>query len=117
MFGADLNIDFVLCDLATGQERLRLPGYTDVDGMAISPDGNRLVLVKSFLGSGGDYERELSFWNLKSGKRLMAFNLAGSISDMAFSPDSNRLIAAVSSTGSTAKPIQIWDATPLAERP
>jgi WD40 repeat protein len=114
VFGGVVGSDFVLGDLATGQERLRLRGYNDVDAMAISPDGSRLVLLKRLLGGS-----ELTFWSLKSGRRLLAFSLASFVTDVSFSPDGNRLVAAVFIESPTikSKPIQIWDATPLPEEP
>jgi WD40 repeat protein len=70
MFGTSVGSDFVLVDLATGQERLRLRRYNFVVGMAISPDGSRLVLSQRLLGGS-----EVTFWSLKSGRRLLAFSL------------------------------------------
>jgi WD40 repeat protein len=108
--------DVVLFDLATGQERLRLRGHDGFDQFAVSRDGSRLALGKlppSPLG-----ESELTLWSLKSGRRLLSLKRQGSVEALAFSPDGNRLIAAFafSDTG-TRKPIQIWDATPLPEKP
>ena len=71
--------DFVLWDLATGHERLRLPGYNGVNRMAISPDGSRLVLGKPSRRPPAT-ESELTLWSLKSGRRLLAFNRPGSVS-------------------------------------
>ncbi len=120
MYGATVGsdfvgTDFVLGDLATGQERLRLPGYDGVLDMAISPDGSRLVLARVLLGA----RIELTFWSLKSGRQLLAFSHRvtgfGRNEEVSFSPDGNRLVAAFSA--SSSKPIQVWDATPLPEEP
>src|SRR5262249_37186626 len=110
--------DVVLWDLATGHERLRLPGYPDVQQMAISPDGSRLVLGKgprSTIDSS-----ELTLLSLKSGRRLSALRHLGTIATISFSPDGNRLVGVFSQSSRGAsgfKPIQIWDATPLPEEP
>jgi WD40 repeat protein len=113
MFGAIVDSDFVMWDLATGQERLRLPGYNEFSHYAISPDGSRLVQGK------GDYLTDVSeftFWSLKSGRPLLTFTRPGYLTAISFSSDGNRLIAAISQSGpSPVKPIQIWDATPLPE--
>lgn len=107
--------DAVFGDLATGQERLRLPGYSGFSRFAISPDGSRLVLAKS--ASGNIIQGELTFWSLKSGRRLLALQHPGYIRSLTFSPDGNRLLAAVAQPRSSIKPIQIYDATPLPEEP
>ncbi len=113
IFAADARSDLVLWDLMTGQERLRLPGYSGGSAYAISPDGTRIVIGKGpFTG-----QSELSLWSLKSGRRLLAFNREGYVSAISFSPDGNRLVAAFMYFGvpGKLKPIQIWDATPLPE--
>jgi WD40 repeat protein len=116
LFGADDGSDFVLRDLLSGQERLRLRGDNGFFGMAISPDGSRLLLAKASITL---VESELSLWSMKSGRRLLAFNRQGFIRAMSFSPDGNWLLAVFSQITSTNtdKPIQIWDATPLPEKP
>lgn len=117
MFGANVGADFfgadfVLADLATGQERLRLRGYNGVLDMAISPDGSRLVLLRVV-----NWNIEWTIWSLKSGRQLLAFRVPingfGRDEKISFSPDGNRLVAAFSE--SSSKPIQVWDATPLPE--
>ena len=114
--GADDRLDFVLWDLLTGNERLRLPGYNGVERMAISPDGSRLVLGKISPSSSGEFGSELTFCSLKSGEQLLAFRREGRVTDVCFSPNGNRLVAAFSPPGPAAiQPIQVWDATPLPE--
>jgi WD40 repeat protein len=107
--------DAVFGDLVTGQERLRLPGYSGLSTFAISPDGSRLVLAK--YQAGGSGPGELTFWSLKSGRRLLALQHPGYIRALTFSPDGNRVLAAVAQPRSSIRPIQIWDATPLPEEP
>ena len=107
--------DVVFWDLATGQERLRLPGY----------DGDRSITpsvptaVASSWESPPSPRRRERVDALESEVRPAT---AGAQSPghrrqhFAFSPDGNRLVAAFSQSGPTAlKPIQIWDATPLPE--
>ena len=108
IYGAIEDSDFVVWDLATGRERLRLPGYPDWREFTISPDGQRLALASST----GSFDSELTLWSLTSGRRLLALTLESSISAVAFSPDANRLLASVRVL---KQPIQIWDATPLPE--
>ena len=66
-------------------------------------------------------ESELTFWNVKSGRRLLALNRPGQVGGISFSPNGNRLVATFSRLGSgsgkSIKPVEIWDATPLAEEP
>lgn len=51
---------------------------------------------------------ELTFWSLKSGRRLLALQHPGYIRALTFSPDGNRLLAAISRRpGTPFKPIQI----------
>ena len=98
MVGANDRLDFVLWDLTTGKSA-RLPGYNGVNEMAISPDGRRLVLGKSFPSSSGGFESELTLLSLKAGRRLLAFSRQGRVTDVSFSPDGNRLVAAFSPSG------------------
>jgi len=118
MFGNFVGSDHVIWDLATGQEQLGFPRYNIYNSYAISPDGSRLVLGKPNMSSYPG-ESEFTLWSLVSGRQLLAFKRPGNVEAVSFSPDGNRLVAAFSSPvgPSTLKPIQIWDATPLPEKP
>ena len=114
MIGAAVSSDFVLWDLTTGQERLRIPGYADLATYAISPDGSRIVLGNT----SGDGESELTMWSLRSGSRLLSLIRPGGVNAISFSPTGDRLVALFSPYTRRVgldKPIQIWDATPLPE--
>ena len=67
LYGA-YDADFVLWDLATSEERLRLPGFGGNGGLseyAISPDGSRLAIgIRTSLT-----ESELSLWRHSSSVR------------------------------------------------
>jgi WD40 repeat protein len=117
LVGASHHSDFVLCDLATGGELLRLPGYDDVGpmGFAISPDGSRMALGKtSVVGEG-----EITLWSRKSGRQLMSIQRSRAVDALRFSPDGNRLFATFGSglaprgNDGRLKPIEVFDATPL----
>ena len=108
--------DFVLWDLATGQERLRLPGYNGVN--LIRHQSRR---QSSRLGKSLRVRRRRERVDALESEVRQATAGAQTPGDrrrISFSPDGNRLVAAFSQSGPTAlKPIQIWDATPLPEEP
>jgi serine/threonine protein kinase/WD40 repeat protein len=116
IFSSFVGPDALFSNLATGQERLRLRGYSDINDCAVSPDGSRIAVGKPPLLTNG--ESEVSLWSLKSGRQLLALKRQGTIENLSFSPDGNRLVAAFQQSGPSAiKPIQIYDATPLPEKP
>jgi WD40 repeat protein len=116
LVGASHRSTFVLCDLMTGGELLRLPGYDDVGPMSfvVSPDGSRFALGRSpVVGEG-----EITLWSMKSGRQLMSIQRSSAVDALCFSPDGNRLFAtfgsgARRSAGGQFKPIEVFDATPL----
>jgi serine/threonine protein kinase/WD40 repeat protein len=115
--GASHRSDFVLCDLTTGRELLRLPGYDDVGsmGFVISPDGSRLALGRSSVVGEG----EITLWSMKTGRQLMSIQRSRAVDALCFSPDGNRLLATFGSgraprgADGQFKPIEVFDATPL----
>jgi WD40 repeat protein len=117
LVGASHRSDFVLCDLATGREILRLPGYEDVAPMSfvISPDGSRFALGKSSIVGEG----EITVWSRKSARQLMSIQRSRAVDALCFSPDGNRLFAtfgtglAPRGNDGRLKPIEVFDATPL----
>jgi WD40 repeat protein len=111
IFSNFVGLDALFLDLHTGQERFRLPSHHDLEDAAISPDGSRLAVGRR-LALGG--ESEVTLWSLKTSRRLLALKRPGRMESIAFSPDGNRLVATFRQTiPGAAKPIQIWDATPL----
>jgi WD40 repeat protein len=117
LVGTSHRSDFVLCDLATGGELLRLPGYEDVGPMSfvISPDGSRMALGRSSVVGEG----EITLWSRKSGRQLMSIQRSRAVDALCFSPDGNRLFATFGSglaprgDDGRLKPIEVFDATPL----
>jgi serine/threonine protein kinase/WD40 repeat protein len=117
LVGASHRSDFVLCDLVTGGELLRLPGYEDVGPMSfvISPDGSRFALGRSSVVGEG----EITLWSRKSGRQLMSIQRSRGVDAMCFSPDGHRLFAtfgrglAPRGDDGQLKPIEVFDATPL----
>jgi hypothetical protein len=104
--------EIILCDLTTGKERLRLSGHDGVHHHAISPDGLRLAISRSSSGRRQEMS-EVSLWSLQSGSRLLTIRRPGLIGELCFTADSRRLMATY--TGEPGdKPIQVWDATPVA---
>jgi WD40 repeat protein len=117
MFGNFVGSEAAFWDLATGQEYRGPPRHNPSNRYAISPDGSRLVLGKRPMSTYSG-ESEFILWSLVSGTRLLEFKREGFVEAISFSPDGNRLVAAFSHIGpSPLKPIQIWDATPLPEKP
>jgi serine/threonine protein kinase/WD40 repeat protein len=114
IFANFVGSDALFLDLETGQERFRLPGYHDLEDVAISPDGSRLAAGRPVSRLGGD--SEVTLWSLKTGHRLLTLKRKGTMETISFSPDGNRLVATFSqSVPSATKPIHVWDATPLPE--
>src|SRR5262249_33324322 len=83
---------FVICETATGKERLRFKGnQTGVGCMAFTPDGK-------FLATGTNDEI-VRLWDLGTGKQLRAYiGHQGGIGAVAFSPD-GKLLASGSEDG------------------
>jgi serine/threonine protein kinase/WD40 repeat protein len=116
LVGASHRSDFLLCDLTTGGELLRLPGYEDVAPMSfvISPDGSRFALGRSFIVGQG----EITLFSMKAGRQLMSIQRSRAVDALRFSPDGNRLFATFGSglarrADGKSKPIEVFDATPL----
>jgi WD40 repeat protein len=89
---------FVICETATGKERLRFKcNQSGVTCMACTPDGK-------FLATGTNDE-VVRLWDLATGKLLRAYiGHQGGIGAVAFSPDS-KLLASGSDDGS----VRVWD--------
>jgi WD40 repeat protein len=114
IFANFVGSDAIFLNLQTGQERFRLAGHYDLEDAAISPDGSRIAVGRPVSSVGG--ESEVTLWNLKNGQRLLALKRQGNMESIAFSADGNRLVATfIQPVPGAAKPIQIWDATPLPE--
>ncbi len=92
-------------DLATGQERLQLPGRNDVDALAFSPDGNRLA---------SDSAEHLQVWDVQTGQIVRRIAMDGGLllRDAAFSPDGRYLAVAGGDMYLTGERsvVRIWDA-------
>jgi WD40 repeat protein len=77
-----------------------------ITSVAFSPDGKRLVT-----GGGGD--AAVKVWDAQTGEELLTFKgHTLRVSSVAFSPDGHWL----ASNAPDGK-VNIWDATPLAEKP
>jgi WD40 repeat protein len=89
---------FVICETATGKERLRFKGnQTGVGCMAFTPDGKFLAT--------GTHDEIVRLWDLGTGKQLRAYiGHQGGIGAVAFSPD-GKLLA----SGSEDGVVRIWD--------
>jgi WD40 repeat protein len=89
---------FVICETATGKERLRFKtNQTGVSCMAFTPDGK-------FLATGA-HDEIVRLWDLGTGKQLRAYiGHQGGIGAVAFSPN-GKLLAAGSEDGV----VQVWD--------
>ena len=91
LVGGDVGGDFVFCDLASGKEGCAFPKPASFVPMLSIPTAVALSWRLASLNTG---ETELTFWSLKSGRRLLAFNCPARVSALSFSPDGNRLIVA-----------------------
>jgi len=93
------NDEIRLFDFRTGEVRALLKGHKNVvDGLAFSPDGNRLIT-----GSKDDTAR---IWNLRTQKALHVLKgHKDNIYAVTFSPDGNRVVTAGDDDN-----LRIWDA-------
>lgn len=110
----------VVLDLETGRERVRLSRQEGFECFEITPDGSRIILGNPDPDTRGT--SNFTVWSLKSGRRLLEFTRQGTVSSLRLSPNGHRLIATFSrrpnlTSDASLKPIQIWDATPLPEKP
>ncbi|MBL7221035.1 MAG: WD40 repeat domain-containing protein [Phycisphaerae bacterium] len=90
-----------LWDAVTGTKLFGLKGHGgDLQSVAFSPDGKRLV---SGSESWGDGERTIRIWDTISGKELLSLDGAGDVLSLAFSPD-GKLLA----SGNSRNTVTIW---------
>jgi WD40 repeat protein len=95
----DSSGEVKIWDVATGDERLSLPGH-GAKFLAFSPDGKRLAT--------GGTDLTVRIWDVASGQE--ALTLRGHtdyVRTVAFAPDGNRLVSA-----SDDRTVRIWDASP-----
>lgn len=87
-----------LWDARTRKRLFNLEGHANlVAGVAISPDGARLVT--------GSHDKTAKVWNARDRKWLLDLNgHTGQINEVAFSPDGERIV-----TGSSDKTAKVWD--------
>ena len=101
-------------DFSTGREVKRFEPQGSGFGMALSPDGTRLLLGEDFKGHLGMIE----VWDLKSGKLLRRFaQQTNPVESVAFAP-SGTIAASESSDGDDIESngfIKLWDVTTGAE--
>src|SRR5262249_4357894 len=79
-------------DAATGQEvrRLRTSG-AGLYGLALSPDGSRLVAADG--GSGDGEHKEIKLWELDDGREILTLRItAAALDGLAFSPDGRTVV-------------------------
>jgi WD40 repeat protein len=84
-------------------DEMRLPGDAEINDLAFSPDGSRLVSGRS--------DGTAIVWELPSRKRTVLRGHTGQVTTVAYSPD-GQFIA----TGDSAKRIILWDAKTLERR-
>jgi WD40 repeat protein len=112
-------------DLETGKVLHRLQGRSGTIGMvSFSPDGKRIASATHRSGGQGG---EIGLWDAATGRELLSLkaNLSGSGPGgrrgryrLSFSPDGHRLILSTGAgLGPFSQPDQVWDATPLPEKP
>jgi len=95
--------DVILWDVASGQERQRLPGHSSsVNCIAFSPDGR-------LLAAGLWVDREAKVWDLETGEELLSLhpNLF-SVYAAAFSPDGTVLATGEGQYAGPGK-VTLWD--------
>jgi len=90
-----------LWDAVTGTKLFGFKGHGgDLQSVAFSPDGKRLV---SGSESWGDWKRTIRIWDTMSGKELLSLDGRGDVLSLTFSPD-GKLLA----SGNSRNTVTIW---------
>jgi WD40 repeat protein len=117
--GRQVLVGLLLCEVATGQEVLRLRQSDGFDGLfAFAPDGRSLVTVTSRKTGDGDaarYDDVLHFWELATGKERLTLACGTSdrwLQQVAYAPDGRTL-----ATARADNAIQFWDPIRARELP
>ena len=99
--------DVRVWDLVLGREQARwVAGTEDVDAVAFSPDGQRLVTAAR-----GDRHSRVRVWDTTTGILALALRCPGEgVTRVRFSPDGHHLAAACAPLFGKESPVYLWEA-------
>jgi WD40 repeat protein len=107
-------------DSTTGRQHLVLKGHHSgsVQWVVFSPNGSRIATSSGYVVGTGQVQDEVKMWDAITGQELMTSkDVAPNVSNMAFSADGNRLVLIGSIPLLSPPMVQVWDGTPLPEKP